>query len=448
MKTNSNGVASLSMINLKKGTYKIISYNTDGLTKTNTVKVVKSTTSSLTSYTYTFLKSDSKTIKVKLLNGLGYAPGKGKVIKFTINGKTYSKKTDANGVASLKLLSLNAGVYTVKYKFAGNSFYTASSASNKVYILPSKTATYTVKSTTTFGKGANTQFKVALTSGSVPLVSKKVTLTVDGKSYAKTTDSNGIVSLPIDLAIGKYTISYKFTGDSKVNAKTGSSAITVKERAATKLTWKSGTSFYQGAQIYKVLLQDSNNKALASKVVKLTVNSKTYSATTASNGYATFSVNVAPGNYSVSFNYPASGDNDNAPSSGSQKICVEKKDTTGYGYWVYSKNMNRVDLSALASQGTTELFLSFAAIDKYNEKNVESWIAGANALGMRVHIWMQAFYQNEVWTNPVVNGTPNESFFTKKVAEAVSYAKIKGVSGDIMVMLIKQMVVLKPLVNL
>ena len=90
-----------------------------------------------------------------MLNGLGYAPGKGKVIKFTINGKTYSKKTDANGVASLKLLSLNAGVYTVKYKFAGNSFYTASSASNKVYILPSKTATYTVKSTTTFGKGAN-----------------------------------------------------------------------------------------------------------------------------------------------------------------------------------------------------------------------------------------------------------------------------------------------------
>ena len=35
---------SLSLTNLAKGTYKIISYSTDGLTKTNTVKVVRSTT--------------------------------------------------------------------------------------------------------------------------------------------------------------------------------------------------------------------------------------------------------------------------------------------------------------------------------------------------------------------------------------------------------------------
>ena len=428
-KTNSKGVASLTMYNLKKGTYKIISYNTDGLTKTNTVKVVKSTTSKLTTSTYTFLKSDSKTIKVTLLNGLGYAPGSGKIVKFTVNGKTYSAKTNSKGVASLKLPSLSAGTYTVKYKFAGNNFYKASSASNKLYILPSKTAKYTVKSTTTFGKGANTPFKVALTSGSVPLVKKTVTLTVNGKSYNKTTDSNGIVSLPIDLAVGKYTISYTFKGDSKVNSKTGSSSITVKERAATKLTWKSGSSFYQGAQTYKVLLQDSNSKALASKTVKLTVNSKTYSATTASNGYATFSVNVAPGNYTVSFNYPASGDNDNAPSSGSAKISVEKKSTTGYGYWVYGADMKSVNLNTLASQGTTDIFLNFAAISTHGQSAVETWIAGANKLGINVHIWMQAFYQGGKWSNPVANGKVNETLFTAKIKEAETYAKIKGVSG-------------------
>ena len=172
-KTNSNGVASLSMKSLKAGTYKIVSYNKDGLTKTNTVKVVSKTSSKLTTSTYTFLKSDSKTIKVTLLNGLGYAPGAGKIIKFTVNGKTYSAKTNSKGVASLKLPYLKEGVYTVKYSFAGNKFYSKSSASNKLYVLPSKTATFTVKSTTTFGKGANTPFKVALTSGTVPLVKKQ-----------------------------------------------------------------------------------------------------------------------------------------------------------------------------------------------------------------------------------------------------------------------------------
>ena len=427
--TNAKGVASLTMYNLKKGTYKMISYNVDGLTKTNTVKVVTYTTSELTTSAYTFLKSDSKTIKVTLHNGLGYAPGAGKIIKFTVNGKTYSAKTNSKGVASLKLPSLNAGTYTVKYSFAGNNFYKASSASNKLYILPSKTAKFTVKSTTTFGKGANTPFKVALTSGTVPLVKKTVTLTIKGKSYTKTTDSNGIVSLPIDLAVGKYTISYSFKGDSKVNSKTGSSSITVKERAATKLTWKSGTSFYQGAQTYKVLLQDANSKALANKVVKLTVNSKTYSATTASNGYATFNVNVAPGDYTVSFSYPADGDNVNAPSSKTAKISVEKKSTTGYGYWVYGDDMKSVSLKNLASQGATDLFLNYAAISKHGQSAVESWISSANKLGMNVHIWMQAFYQGGSWTNPVKSGSPNTAFFEKKISEAKTYAKIKGVSG-------------------
>ncbi|MDO5824633.1 Ig-like domain-containing protein, partial [Methanobrevibacter sp.] len=392
-KTNGKGVASLSMTSLKTGTYKIISYNVDGLTKTNTVKVIRKTSSKLITGTYTFLKSDKKVVKVTLHNGLGYAPGSGKVIKFTINGKTYSAKTNNAGVASLTLPYLKEGTYTVKYSFAGNTYYSASSASNKVYIIPSKTSKFTVKSGTTFGKGANSQFKVALTSGNVPLVKKTVTFTVNGVSYTKTTDSNGIVSLPISLNLGKYTITYKFKGDSKSNAVSGSSSITVKERSSTKLTWKSGNSFSQGAQTYKVLLQDNSGKALGGKVIKLTVNSKIYQATTASNGYATFNVNLAAGNYSVSFSYLANGDNSYAPSSGSANISVKKKAVTGYGYWVFGQNMKKVDLNKLASQGTTDLFLNFKAIETHGQSAVESWVGNAKKLGMRVHIWMQVFME-------------------------------------------------------
>ena len=430
VKTNANGVASLSLASLSKGTHKIISYNKDGLTKTNTITVVSSTTSSLTTKTYTFLTGDTKKIKVKLLNKFGYAPGKGKIIKITINGKTYSKKTNANGNAKLKLPTLNAGVYTVKYSFEGNSFYKASSASDKVEILPSKTTTFTVKSTTTFGHGANTPFKVALTSGSVPLAKRTVTITLDGKTYTKTTDSNGIVSLPISLAVGKYTITYKNTAESKVSSKTASTAITVKERAATKLTWKSGTSFSQGTQSLKVLLQDANNKALSGKTVKLTVNSKTYSATTSSTGYATFSVNLAAGNQTVSYNFDGTNDNDYTTSSGSTKIEVTKNSNAGgYGYWLFGGDMKNVNLNTLASKGTTDIFLNYYAFTAHGQSAVESWIASANKLGIRVHIWMQTFYDGGSWVNPVKNGATNTAFFNQKIAEAEKYAKVKGVSG-------------------
>ena len=431
VKTNSKGVAKLSLKNLKKGTYKIISYNKDGLTKTNKVKVVRSVKTSLTTKMYTFYKKNTKRIKVKLLNKFGYAPGKGKIIHFKVNGKKYQARTNAKGIATLKLPSIKAGAYTVKYSFAGTSFYKKSSASNRLYVITTNKPTFTVKSTTTFGYGANTPFKVALTAGKVPLGKRTITFTLDGKTYTKTTNNNGIASLPIKLAIGKYTITYKNKAESKVKSKTVSKTITVKQRTPTTLTWKSGTSFYQGSQTFKVLLKNSNNKALASKTVKLTVNGKTYSATTSSSGYATFKTNnIGPGNFTVSYSYAATGDNDNAPSSGSTKIEVKKRDVSsnGYGYWVFGADMKSVNLNNLASQGTTDLFLNFYALEAHGQSAVESWIASANKLGMRVHIWMQAFYDGD-WINPVKNGAVNQAFFNKKITEAKKYANIKGVAG-------------------
>jgi len=325
VKTNSKGVASLSLKTLKKGTYKIISYNADGLTKTNKVKVVKSVKTSLTAKDYTFLKKDTKKIKVTLLNAFGYAPEKGKIIKFKVNGKTYKAKTNAKGVATLKLPSLKNGVYTVKYSFAKSGYYKASSTKSKLTIIPSKTPKFTVKSTTTFGHGAHTPFKVALTSGSVPLASKKVTLSVNGNTYTKTTNSKGIVSLPIDLEIGKYTITYYNKAESKINKKTGSTAINVIERANTSVSWKSATSFTQGTQSCSLLVVDSNNHAVSGGTVKLTVNSKTYTATTSKTGYATVKGSFTPGNYSVSYTFE--GDNLNAPSSGTTSVSVTKVTT-------------------------------------------------------------------------------------------------------------------------
>ena len=322
--TNKNGVASLSLTTLKKGTYKIISYNKDGLTKTNKVKVVKSVATTLTPYTYTFLKSDSKTIKVKLLNKFGYAPSKGKVVKFTVAGKTYSAKTNANGIAKIKLPSLKAGVYLVKYKFAKTGYYKASSAKSKVTIIPSKNPTFTVKSTTSFGKGAGTSFRVALTSGGVPLEGRSVSLTLNGNTYTKTTDSDGVVSLPINLDLGNYTIKYTNKADSKINSKTGSSDITVKQRTASHITWGSATSFKQGVQSLKVYLTNSENKSISGQTVKLTVNSKTYTATT-SGGYATFSLSLTPGNQTISYSY--GGNNDNLASTGSTAISVNRTAT-------------------------------------------------------------------------------------------------------------------------
>lgn len=320
IKTNKNGEASISLKNLKKGTYKVICYNTDGLSKTYNVKVYGKVATSLTTNYYIFLKSSTKKIKVTLKNSLGYAPTSGKIIKITLNGKTYSVKTNSKGVAYLKLPSLKKGVYNVKYKFSGTNHYKASGATNRIAVITTKNPALTVKSTTSFGKGAGTPFKVAVTAGGVALAKKTVTFTVAGTTYVQTTDLNGIASVPINLEIGDYTIKYSVKKDSTINAKSASTAIHVKERAKSILTWKSTTSFTDSSQSIKVLLTDANGKPLAGQTVKLHINSKTYSAATASNGYATIKSSASIGSYTVIVSFD--GNNDYLPNQTTASITI------------------------------------------------------------------------------------------------------------------------------
>ena len=95
---------------------------------------------------------------------------------------------------------------------------------------------------------------------------------------------------------------------------------------------------------------------------------------------------------------------------------------TGFGYWLFGADMKKVNLETLSKQGTTDIFLNFYAIQAHGEKAVVSWIAKANKLKIRIHIWMQVF-NNGKWINPL-NANINSI-----VDEAKKYARISGVSG-------------------
>ena len=322
VKTNSKGQAKLSLNKLKKGTYKVISYNTDGLTKTNTVKICPTASTKLATSYCEFISGDSKVIQAKFSTSLNDNSNVGKTVKITINGKTYSKKTDSNGIVSLSVSSFKKGIYTVEYKFAGNKFFKTSKTSNLVAIIDNASDTRLTAKNTNFGYGANTPIKVAFTADGVPLAKRTMTFTIDGKTYTRTTDSSGIASVPIDLDLGNHTVYYQTDSRYKVNGTSGSCDIVVFERSnGAKLAWKSGTSFKDNSQTFKVLLTGNDGKAISGQTVELTIDGETYTAKTASNGYATFKTKVIVGKYKVSVT--ALGDNNYLPTSTSKTITVK-----------------------------------------------------------------------------------------------------------------------------
>ncbi len=320
-KTNSWGIVNLNVKDLKKGTYKVICYNKDGLSKTYTIKVFKRKASTgLTTNMYTFYTNQSKQIKVKLSTALGDYSKSGKTIKININGVTYSRTTDSNGMVYLQLPSLDKGLYKVQYVYGGNKFFKKATSTNYVTILSKKNTKLAPNGITSFGYGAGTSLKVKYTAGGVPLVKKAVSLNVNGKTYTKTTDYNGFAYLPINMNVGNYSVDYQTGNDSYVYGTSGSFDIDVFKRSASKLSWKSGTSFKDNLQTFKILLTDSNGKPISGQTVKLTIDGATYSAKTSSEGYATFKTSVALGTYKVSFKFD--GNNNYLSSLSSQSVKV------------------------------------------------------------------------------------------------------------------------------
>ena len=321
-KTNSNGVVGLSLKKVKKGTYNVVCYNKDGLSKTFKIQVYsKKASTKLTGKSYTFLPDHKRLVQVKLSTALGDSSNSGRIVKLKIGGKTYSKTTDGSGVASFDLSSFKKGIYTMQYSFGGNKYFKASKLTRTVKIYDTLKTALTVKSTTHFGHGAGTLFKLAYTAGGVPISGKDVSINVAGMSYVETTDSNGIVSIPINLAIGDYVVDYSADGGSGFDGTSGSCGIDVFQRSPSKVLWKCGSSYKDNSQTFKILVTDRNGKATSGGVAELTIDGEKYTSSVSSDGYATFKTSVDIGNYKITVKFK--GNNNLLEGSASKSVTVK-----------------------------------------------------------------------------------------------------------------------------
>ena len=188
-----NGKASVNVPKLSGGSHNItVAYSGDSKyspiikTSTVTVPVVK-----LTGYDLSMLYTSGKYYKIRLTkDSKGFA---NQTVKIVINGKTYTRTTDANGYASVKI-SLPPKTYAV------TAVYGELKAKNKVVVktiitaknINAKRSAKTVKVSVTLKK-VNSKY----------LKNKKVTLKFNKKTFKVKTNKKGVATFTIKNSVYK-----------------------------------------------------------------------------------------------------------------------------------------------------------------------------------------------------------------------------------------------------
>lgn len=218
--TDNNGYASLN-INLGIGSYPTkVSYN--NIVKNITVRVTDKKAPWLDLKNLVKTYGGSEQLKVGLYDDA--TPLAGKTIEFTINGRTYNRTTDNTGYASLNI-NLIMGVYQCEIR----------SISDSVYGQVSGRVTVTVKANT-FVDGIDVvkkysdpgYFQCAVYDPWQRVKPCSAQITVNGVTYTRSTDAEGLIKLNIRLQPGTYPITAKFLGDNLRNPSEVTKTVLVK----------------------------------------------------------------------------------------------------------------------------------------------------------------------------------------------------------------------------
>ena len=285
--TDNNGSAGLDL-NLSIGTYPVNvtyigdKYKSKNMTSTITVK-------------YLDVILDSKDIAMDYRDGTSYIvrltdanqnPIANQTINITLD-KVYSLVSDANGIVSI-LIKLNPGEYKASVAYGGNDIYNASKTENSIKI--NSKAKLTASNVNMYYSDSK-YYKVRVYGhdGKVVGAGVKVKITINKKTYTRTTDKNGYASMKISLTPKTYTVKatcYGVTKSSKIVVKKVLTAKNIAKKKAKKIKFN--------AKLAK------GKKVLSNKNVKFKIKGKTYTVKTNKKGIATVALkNLKVGKYTI-----------------------------------------------------------------------------------------------------------------------------------------------------
>ena len=289
-----NGTAKVNIPGLGVGDYNITTtYSGDAkyvsMTKKGNITVIPNMDVNLYVDDVVMIYHDGTRLVAKLTDYQG-RPIVNDIIYFTINGKTYAKTTDDNGVASIGL-NLDSKVYTATVSYNESEVYSKISKNVTVTINPTVISEDLVKMYQN-----DTRFYVKFTDSTGKALTKTtVKFNIHGVFYTKKTDKDGVADLGIMLRPGEYIL----TAYNPVTGEEKGFNITVK----SLIVQSDLTKYYLNASKFQATIYDKNGSLAVGKNVTFNINGVFYTKTTDSNGVVSLAINLRPGEYIITTMY-------------------------------------------------------------------------------------------------------------------------------------------------
>ena len=214
---------------------------------------------------------------------------KDKTINFTINGINYTRITNNQGEVSLAI-NLGSGEYVVSIFYEDSYNYVIENVDVIVKsTIESKNILKTYKNATQYSA-------VFYDNQGKLLKNADVKFNINGVFYTRSTNSNGIATLNINLASNTYII----TAYNLVTNEVKSNQITV----ISSIKSNDIIKYYKNGTQYIATFYNSEGKLLKNADVKFNINGVFYTRSTNVSGIAKLNINLNPGSYIITAENP------------------------------------------------------------------------------------------------------------------------------------------------
>ena len=224
------------------------------------------------------------------------------VVNVTI-GKDSYKVNVTGGVATVKINSLIAGDYKVNVTYSGDKTYEVSNNVFNLTVTPMKVDLNISDIVMIYHDGTKMVAVLTDIKGN-PIANATVYFTINGKTYAKSTDANGTASMGLNLVSGVYETTVSYNGSEVYNNVSKNITVTINPTIVADDLVK----MYQNDTRFHAKFTDSTGKALANTEIKFNINGVFYTKKTDKDGMADLGIMLRPGSYILTAYNPVTGE--------------------------------------------------------------------------------------------------------------------------------------------